>query len=318
MKQALCTVGFAALCLTWAASAAAQATPDHLKCYKVRDPQAKTTYTADLSGLVAEPGCTIKLPAITACVPATKTNVTPTPPGGGGSGMPNSFFCYKVKCPKATLPTLAGTDQFGSRTVTPSAAKLLCAPLAGPSPVALCDISCAPVTCASEGALCEPCSGGPRLVRIGNGFCSRTVEGDLRCQSVSCDVPASNCTSSANCPANKFCSFDPSQGANTCCPLCEAALSIPATCPFEGANCGKFVDTDSVKSDSGGISRACRTGPGFYDEGFCQPTVEGDLQCQAGGCLSTTCTSSGECGSGFFCGRDAGGPGVDLCCPLCQ
>ena len=186
------------------------------------------------------------------------------------------------------------------------------------TPAALCDISCAPVTCASEGALCEPCSGGPRLVRIGNGFCSRTVEGDLRCQSVSCDVPASNCTSSANCPANKFCSFDPSQGANTCCPLCEAALSIPATCPFEGANCGKFVDTDSVKSDSGGISRACRTGPGFYDEGFCQPTVEGDLRCQAGGCLSTTCTSSGECGSGFFCGRDAGGPGVDLCCPLCQ
>jgi hypothetical protein len=103
--------------------------PDHLKCYKInKDPQAKAHYLADLGGLVAEPGCKIAVPAVTACVPSTKTNVTPTPPGGGGTGTPNSFFCYKVTCPKATLPTLAGADQFGSRTVTPGPAKLLCAP----------------------------------------------------------------------------------------------------------------------------------------------------------------------------------------------
>jgi len=70
---------------------------------------------------------------VTACVPATKTNVVPTPPGGGATGTPNSFFCYKVKCPRATLPTLPGYDQFGNRTVAPKTAHLLCAPLA-PAP----------------------------------------------------------------------------------------------------------------------------------------------------------------------------------------
>jgi hypothetical protein len=110
----------------------AQPVADHLKCYNVKDPQVKATYTADVDGLTAEPGCLIKVPAKLACVPATKTNVTPTPPGGGGTGTPNSFFCYKVKCPKVVLPTLPGEDQFGNRTVTPSTAKLLCAPLAGP------------------------------------------------------------------------------------------------------------------------------------------------------------------------------------------
>ena len=70
---------------------------------------------------------------MTACVPATKTNVVPTPPGGGATGTPNSFFWYKVKCPRATLPTLPGYDQFGNRTVAPKTARLLCAPLA-PAP----------------------------------------------------------------------------------------------------------------------------------------------------------------------------------------
>jgi hypothetical protein len=119
----------ASLIASFTALADAQSVADHLKCYKVKDPQAKATYTADLGGLVAEPSCTIKVPAIMACVPATKTNVTPPPPGGGPSGTPNSFFCYKVKCPKATFPTLPGADQFGSRTVTPKTVSLLCAPV---------------------------------------------------------------------------------------------------------------------------------------------------------------------------------------------
>src|SRR6266404_2148226 len=104
--------------LTLTTLAGAQPVPDHLKCYKIKDPQAKTTYTADLGGLVAEPGCLIKLPAKLACVPSTKTiTSSPQPPGGGGTGTPNSFFCYKVKCPKASLPSLSGADQFGSRAV---------------------------------------------------------------------------------------------------------------------------------------------------------------------------------------------------------
>ena len=45
------------------AFAIAQPVPDHLKCYKVKDSRAKATYTADLGGLVSEPGCLIKIPA---------------------------------------------------------------------------------------------------------------------------------------------------------------------------------------------------------------------------------------------------------------
>ena len=60
--------------LAFVARANAQPVADHLKCYKVRDPQAKTTYTADLGGLVAEPGCTIKVPAVMACARRRRTS----------------------------------------------------------------------------------------------------------------------------------------------------------------------------------------------------------------------------------------------------
>src|SRR5881628_1615994 len=114
--------------LKLALPAGAQPVGDHLKCYKVRDPQVKAAYSADLGGLVAEPGCTINVPAIMACVPSSKTNVTPEPPGTGGSGTPNAFGCYKIKCPKVTLPAIPLNDQFGTRDVTPSKPRLLCAP----------------------------------------------------------------------------------------------------------------------------------------------------------------------------------------------
>lgn len=115
--------------LAYAGAAAAQPVADHLKCFKVKDSQPKTLYKADLSGHVAESGCTIKFPAAMACVPATKANVQPTPAGGGGTGTPNAFGCYKIKCPKGTPPPLQLEDQFGIRSVEVIKSKLLCAPL---------------------------------------------------------------------------------------------------------------------------------------------------------------------------------------------
>ncbi len=138
MKRTFGAVGLAALGLSWLATANAAA-PDHLKCFKIRDPQARTPYTADLdvvsgtAGGVSETGCTIRVPAVMACVPTIKTNVTPTPPGIPDQGTPNSFFCYKAKCPPTAHPALPGTDQFGSRTVeAKTGSTLLCAPLEGP------------------------------------------------------------------------------------------------------------------------------------------------------------------------------------------
>jgi hypothetical protein len=111
-----------------AGSSAAAQTADHLECYKVRD-SLKATYTADLAGLVPEPGCTITAPAKLVCVASTKTNVSPVPPGGGGTGTPNRFLCYRARCPGRELPSIDATDQFGTRTVMPVVSKLLCAPL---------------------------------------------------------------------------------------------------------------------------------------------------------------------------------------------
>ena len=111
--------------------AAAQAQPvaDHLKCYKVKDSQAKASYTADLGGLIAEPNCIIKVPGNLFCTESTKTNVTPTPPGGiDNTGPAGRFLCYKIKCPKATVAPFQWHDQFGDRQLTPGTPKIVCAP----------------------------------------------------------------------------------------------------------------------------------------------------------------------------------------------
>ena len=139
--------------LALASSAAAQPVADHLTCYKVKDPQAKVSYTADLGGLVAEPGCQIKVPAVMTCVPSTKTNVRPTPPGSGATGTPNAFGCYQVKCPKVTLPALQLNDQFGQRGVTPTTPRLLCAPAAPPTPTCVnAELVC---TCGDNITICD-------------------------------------------------------------------------------------------------------------------------------------------------------------------
>jgi len=125
------TPAFLLLCLfpgfAWTTSAHAQVA-DHLKCYKIKDPQAKATYTADLGGLAAEPGCTIKVPAKLLCMQATKTNVSPPPLVTPAADPPGDFLCYKVKCPKSGRFSVPFTDQFGARTVEADAAKMLCVP----------------------------------------------------------------------------------------------------------------------------------------------------------------------------------------------
>jgi len=108
---------------------------DHLKCYKAKDPAAKKTYTATLTGLTAESGCIIKTPGKMLCVQTAKSAVSPAPPGGGPSGTDaGAFMCYKVKCPRGALPPVSVTDQFGSRSLAPSSAKFICAPADVPLP----------------------------------------------------------------------------------------------------------------------------------------------------------------------------------------
>jgi cysteine-rich repeat protein len=111
----------------WVEPATSQVS-DHLKCYKVKDSSARATYTADLHGLLAEPGCQIKVPGKLLCVGTPKTNVQPSPPGAGAGTQAGRFLCYKLKCPQAAWPPVDWADQFGARTLTIKVPKMLCAP----------------------------------------------------------------------------------------------------------------------------------------------------------------------------------------------
>ena len=182
---------------------------DHLKCYKGKDAQTKASYTADLGGLVAEPGCMIKVPAAMACVPATKTNVNPPPPGGGATGTPNAFGCYKIKCPKAALPPLQLNDQFGSRVFTPKAPKLLCAPAAAPTTTTTTTTTTLPACGTHEVEFSCAC-GGP-------GSCTGTL-----------------CATNLSCPSTGHTCADIQ---STCLSLCASVGCTPGTCGDPCTDC---------------------------------------------------------------------------------
>jgi hypothetical protein len=187
-----------------------QSVPDHLQCYRSKDTLKKATYTADVAGLILEPGCRVKVPAKLTCVPATKTNVSPPPSGGGPSGIPNGFNCYVVKCPKSTLPTLSTQDQFGTRTVTPGPAKLLCAPFVPPTTSTTSTTTTTlPPTCAPAGTIgCgQPCAGTCRCMGPGtNQFCSGVHCGSVDKACVNVNAPAGvECSFDGACPAGQAC-----------------------------------------------------------------------------------------------------------------
>jgi hypothetical protein len=110
------------------ALALAQPARDHLTCFKIKDSVPKAKYQATLTNEAGSQTCIVKTPATFACVETAKSDVTPTPPGGGPSGSAaGSFLCYKAKCPKPTGSTNI-QDQFGTRVVKFKSIQWLCAP----------------------------------------------------------------------------------------------------------------------------------------------------------------------------------------------
>ena len=307
-----------AFCVLFAAPTAAQV-PDHLKCYKVKDPQEKSVYTADLGGLQAEPGCVIRVPGKLLCVETTKTNVTPTPPGVDDTGAAGRFLCYKVKCPKATPPAVPWTDQFGTRSLTPGVAKVLCAPEIVPAttttsstttttePTRCCQnttvtTSCADIpasqtgrcgfgaTLAPVGAVCDAsgscqtpkcCDGLPGFECLQGQFTAST------CTSVGGTFhPTSQCLPSGQCspgPPPNPCS-NPGTGCGTGAPNSCA-------CVFLCANCAPSGGFGCIDATAGGTT-PCTS----------------DAQCPAAFpyCAGSECTSFGDQQLCTF----GGGPGV--------
>lgn len=206
MKRFLC-----ALTLIWVPLAAAQV-PDHLKCYKIKDPIAKTLYTADLSEslpLSADSGCLIKTPGKLLCVDTEKTNVNPAPPGSPSPGEARRFVCYKVKCPKQTLSGVPWTDQFGTRTLTPIGPKMVCAPEPpedfGP--------------CVSGGCTqCGACGDGVCHLQGGGGGCG-SIDSTPQCVSAS-TCTSVVCTQHNQCGPGQVCVFTGSGVGSLCCNPC--------------------------------------------------------------------------------------------------
>jgi len=119
------------------AASPAAAQTDHLKCYKIKDPN-KLSGLVDLAGpqFGLEAGCKIGK-AAHFCVPVTKSvtsleiNKVPTLPlPVYGPPTSEDRICYKVKCPKplVALPDQVVTDQFHTRTFSKFNAAMLCTP----------------------------------------------------------------------------------------------------------------------------------------------------------------------------------------------
>jgi len=220
MKRTSHSIALAALFLAPTLPAGAQIA-DHLKCYKVKDPIPRVGYTADLNGLVPEAGCVVKLPAKLLCVDTTKTNVSPPPPGAPGGTPAGRFACYKLKCPRATLPSVPWTDQFGARALQPVAAKMLCAPEAAASTTSSTTSSSTTTTtnppCVTGGcSACGSCGDGQCHMTGGGGGCG-TIDNNPQCVSaITCVV--STCTAHGQCGPGRVCVVD--GGQNLCCDEC--------------------------------------------------------------------------------------------------
>jgi hypothetical protein len=161
----------------------------------------RTRYSLTLSNDAGTPGCRIKVPAKLVCLESTKSNVSPTPPGGGPTtSSTQGFLCYQMKCQRSGVASAEMQDQFGRRTVAFRGSTLLCAPAtrgaitAGPTPAPGATTTTLPVgQCRFADGRCQgQCSGGAR--------CATTASGaSCECRSTSCgDASAPEC--SGFCP----------------------------------------------------------------------------------------------------------------------
>ncbi len=108
---------------------------DHLKCYKIKDPN-KLSGKVDLNSpqFGLEPGCRIAKTK-RFCVPVKKTVISAsvngtviTPSPVAGQNLVDDYVCYTIIC--ATTPPASAKvqDQFSTRTFTKFKASEVCVP----------------------------------------------------------------------------------------------------------------------------------------------------------------------------------------------
>jgi hypothetical protein len=330
------TVPAAAVVLLVAGAADAQV-HDHLQCYSVRDPQARVTYTAKLDGLVVEPGCLIRTPAKMICVPAAKTDIIPSPPGGGGTGIPNAFGCYKMRCRNLGLPTFQLNDQFGNRPVTVRKTSLVCAPVAPPPPpssttlATTTTVPCTPTTCAAAGATCGPLADGcGGTLDCGSCTAPQTCGGGgvahacgctpATCAQGACGIVDDGCGGTIDC--GLCCGNHRIDPGEVCDPPsfcgvdgCPAACNSPgcpqgSTCSFQ---CDACVPAPRCQNCAPQPGDACDATFGVNGDNCapgsrCNVSGDGSCQCSCAGtgqsCLfGTHCCSAADVCNAFVCCR---------------
>jgi hypothetical protein len=234
--------------LALATTAAAQV-PDHLQCYKVKDPAARRTYTATLDGLLVQQGCVVKVPAVMVCTDAEKTNVSPTPPGAPPGPTPRTYGCYKLKCARDALPPVALNDQFGSRVVQPMASRLLCAPAT-------------PVSTTTSTTMIPQCTSGADCTSNSAG--NQCVDGHCGCTAASHCVPGG-----------------PGGGGRACLLagifLCVTECNTPNVTPCNGGCCSAALNgtcvggTDDDACGVNGLTCQDCTASALVCSGVCTP-----------------------------------------------
>jgi hypothetical protein len=280
----IATVGLAILCGTLAVPARAQVA-DHLKCYKIKDSAPKATYMADLGGLAAEPGCRIAVPGKMLCVETAKSLIPPPPPTPS-AGPAGRFLCYKVKCAKGALAPVAWSDQFGSRSVTPIGAKLLCAP---ETPTTTTTTTTAPPSCTDGmkngnetdvdcgGSCAQKCATGQMCLAGAdcvNGVCSGGT-----CQPATCTDGVKNGNETAvdcggtcpGCANGQMCGT----GSDCLSGVCAGGICQANTCTDLVLD-GTETDVDC----GGGTCPACATGKMCFANSDCMSNM-----CSGGSCL---------------------------------
>jgi hypothetical protein len=189
-------------------------TPDHLKCFGVRDQRAQSNVRFDFtltpqagSPFPVEQHCTAKSRARSICIPVAKTSISPTPfpaPGGTPAGF---TVCYAAKCPKETDVTFGVTDQIGGTgpllAKERSQQRDLCVPAVTGSPTTtlppvcgndviepgeICDGTNAGA-CASDGLECLACQS---CCAADGGQCKFSDGIEIPCCHSSCTILSAN------------------------------------------------------------------------------------------------------------------------------
>jgi hypothetical protein len=245
---------------------------DHLKCYKVKDP-AKFAASVTLEALQTQFGledCELKGKAQFFCVPVDKTVTAykdkSKPPLAGASFISQKLaedrVCYKLKCPKVSIPDILVSDQFGTRNLSKFSPVMLCTPArkatidnpddclgTAPQCNGACpnaDEICRPVlgttTCTCQGPPHDLC---PDTAPQCNGDCPVPPGGICRPSAdgtgCSCDSPPTPCSGSepqcnGDCPAGSKClvssngkcdCFDPTACQSVAGATCNGSCQIP-------------------------------------------------------------------------------------------